>query len=1428
MQEVMQRKRLFYAVIVTSILAFCGTILSPGSVFASINREVNYQAALKDSTGKPVGNGSYNFRFKLYASSTGGSPVWTEAWCKGSSCDGSGTDNRVSLTNGYMSTQLGALTALTSVDFNQPLWLSVEVGSTTASATWDGEMSPRKKLGAAPQAFNSEKLDGQAASYYLDANNLTNLLSRFATFLAATTTDALTEGTSSLYFTNTRARSAISSSALGLTYSTSTGALSLTSGYTIPLSASTTDWQSFFVSPSSRITAGQNLSWSSSTLGLSGVIGVSNGGTGASSTPADGQLVYGSGGVYAFISTSTIFASTTSNRVGIGTTNPTSTFEVVGTTTLRGVLPSSDNTYDIGSPSARFRSLYLASSSIHLESLVLSNVGGSLYVNGSPVSPTSTDGLPEGVSNLYFTNARSRSAISSSATGLSYATSTGALSLTSGYNIPLSASTTAWQNFFTTPSSQITAGIGLSWTGSTLGGAFASQTIDGLVSTSTQAFGGDKTFMGSVSISGTTTLATTSVTGFSATGLVSLATTTVSGFAASGSTTLASTTAASLTVNGATTLATTTIARMTVAGISTLSGSLTLSALTGGLLQADSSGVVSTTSIGSLTSNSLASVANVLTSIVNGITSTTTAVNSVSNTSSANTLSTTVNGVTGSTVNIINSNGLSWSGQTLTSMINGVSTTTTISYANATTDGLVSSSTQSFGGNKTFNGALSLGSTLGVAGVGTLATTTVTQLTASGQVSLATTSATQLTVSGATALATTTITGLTTTGATTLATTTLTNFTSGSVLFIDSSSAITQNSSKLYWDSAQSRFAIGTGTPLATIDIYGDAILEGSSRYVNFGSTVGTSGYGFHDNSGILQFKNSGGGWTNIATSTDNLVEGLSNLYYTDTRSRAAISNSVTGLAYSTSTGAFSIETAYNIPLGASTTNWQSFFSAPSTQISAGTGLSWAGNTLSAPNAFLNGGNSFGALASLGTSDGNALRFLASSSEYMRITTAGRVGIGTTTPLTQLHIKADASSEGRIALEDTSGALSYLGNFSAAFDLWNGQNTYMRFGTNDSEKMRLSAAGGLSLGSSFAATDPGAGSMILSGSLGIGTSSVGVRKLVISGSSAANEGVYVRNTSTGGASIELHSNGSSGRDWSVVAGGSANGSNSGNFFVYDNTGSTARLVISSSTGALTISQLTSCGLGVSTNANGTLTCTSDGQLKDIHEDYTRGLSAIMGIDPKVYSWKSDSYLADGGALNYGFIAQNIQGVMPEAVGTGSLGYLQVNNLAIQAALVNATKDIAKFIFGTTSSTTLSHDLNIMSEGLIPVLISTSTATTTPTGEVSFFGRLAERIVAWLGSAVNGIGDLFAHRAIVDELCVKDSSGEMTCLTKAQVDGLLDDSNSPTQVTPPPSAPSDPGPSTSEEGGGSAETGTTTEEVSSSTEEAIEPTATSTE
>lgn len=60
---------------------------------------------------------------------------------------------------------------------------------------------------------------------------------------------------------------------------------------------------------------------------------------------------------------------------------------------------------------------------------------------------------------------------------------------------------------------------------------------------------------------------------------------------------------------------------------------------------------------------------------------------------------------------------------------------------------------------------------------------------------------------------------------------------------------------------------IGTTSPLSKVDIYGDLILSGTDRYLNFGGTAtGTTGYGFRDNAGTLQVKNSGGSWVNLGS----------------------------------------------------------------------------------------------------------------------------------------------------------------------------------------------------------------------------------------------------------------------------------------------------------------------------------------------------------------------------------------------------------------------------------------------------------------------------------------------------------------------------------------------------------------------------------
>lgn len=38
-----------------------------------------------------------------------------------------------------------------------------------------------------------------------------------------------------------------------------------------------------------------------------------------------------------------------------------------------------------------------------------------------------------------------------------------------------------------------------------------------------------------------------------------------------------------------------------------------------------------------------------------------------------------------------------------------------------------------------------------------------------------------------------------------------------------------------------------------------------SSAYLNWGTTLGSSGYGFRDNAGAMEYKNSGGSWTALS-----------------------------------------------------------------------------------------------------------------------------------------------------------------------------------------------------------------------------------------------------------------------------------------------------------------------------------------------------------------------------------------------------------------------------------------------------------------------------------------------------------------------------------------------------------------------------------
>lgn len=67
------------------------------------------------------------------------------------------------------------------------------------------------------------------------------------------------------------------------------------------------------------------------------------------------------------------------------------------------------------------------------------------------------------------------------------------------------------------------------------------------------------------------------------------------------------------------------------------------------------------------------------------------------------------------------------------------------------------------------------------------------------------------------------------------------------------------------------------GLSVNALAVFGNSILSGTSRYLNFGTLVGTTGYGFRDNAGTMEFKHSGGAWTSLSTETDPQVGTLTN-----------------------------------------------------------------------------------------------------------------------------------------------------------------------------------------------------------------------------------------------------------------------------------------------------------------------------------------------------------------------------------------------------------------------------------------------------------------------------------------------------------------------------------------------------------------------
>lgn len=189
-----------------------------------------------------------------------------------------------------------------------------------------------------------------------------------------------------------------------------------------------------------------------------------------------------------------------------------------------------------------------------------------------------------------------------------------------------------------------------------------------------------------------------------------------------------------------------------------------------------------------------------------------------------------------------------------------------------------------------------------------------------------------------------------------------------------------------------------------------DILINGTNKYLNFNTVSGSTGYGFRDNNGSMEFKNSGGSW--------------------------AAFGSGGGLSKVTTDATLTGEGTPDSPLsavGVGSDEKVKYDAADPTagylgaKVVAGTGITVAEGTGADENKLVItnsspslggdvtwGGNANGVKKTIGSNDNFGIGFETNGTEKLTILAGGNVGIGTTGPLSLLHVKTASTASGAV------------------------------------------------------------------------------------------------------------------------------------------------------------------------------------------------------------------------------------------------------------------------------------------------------------------------------------------------------------------------------------------------------------------------------